>query len=50
MNESTQTLVRVTPDEVDALIEKARTEKWQKLALVGPNSYIPESPKEWPAE
>jgi GTPase SAR1 family protein/Leucine-rich repeat (LRR) protein len=45
---STDKLKRVSPIDLDRLLDQARFENWQQLALVGPGTWLSDQVEDWP--
>ena len=45
---STDKLKRVSPIELDALLDQAQSENWQQLVLVGPGVQLDDRLEKWP--
>ncbi len=41
-------LIRVSPGELDGLLDQARAERWSQLALVGPGVGLSDPTEDWP--
>jgi hypothetical protein len=47
---STDRLKRISPAEVDGLLDQARAEHWTQLVLLGPGMWLGEKVKDWPSD
>ncbi len=47
---STNKLTRISPAELDGVLDEARAEHWTRLVLLGPRIRAGERPEEWPEE
>jgi hypothetical protein len=47
---STARLKRISPAEVDGLLDQARAEHWTQLVLLGPGVWLGEKVEDWPSD